>query len=292
MQSRRVSRLLLLAYCRLAGLAPVGAAPVGWRLPRLVFTVTSGRSGSESLCRLFACVAGVEAAHEPAPHLELLLHDIQFDDRLADLFWRRVKMPRLAAVRRPVYVETSHLVSKGYFEPMLRAGLAPSVIVLRRPAREVAMSLYRIGTVPGRSKKGRQFCLTPDDRTLTTVADWDRLDDYQVCYWYALETEARQAAYPALLAARGCRVVETGIEDLNREGAFEDLLQALEIPFDAADAARIAEIRGRAFNRKSAPGPMPPALDPATLSDREAEVRAGLETVRQPSFPDPATGAR
>jgi hypothetical protein len=218
------------------------------------------------------------------------MHDIQFDDRLADIFWRRFKLPRLADIRRPFYVETSHLVCKGWFKPMLRAGPVPSVILLRRDARAIALSMRRLGTIPQRTKMGRQFYLSPADRTLTDVDDWDQLDDYQCCYWHALETEARQEAYRSALAAYGRPVVDVALETLGQPGVFEALLGELGIPHDAADESRLAAIRGHVFNRKPT-GDIEPEPDAASLSAREAEVRARIRPARRPAFEVTASAA-
>ncbi len=61
------------------------------------------------------------------------------------------------------YFESSHLINKGYIEPLLALGVIPNTIILRRNYRDVATSLLILNTVPARTSKGQKFLLLPDD---------------------------------------------------------------------------------------------------------------------------------
>src|SRR3954469_7221104 len=86
----------------------------------LVFTVTAGRSGTKLLARLLGECLGIEAEHEPAPRCNYVLRSI-INAREAALGWLATeKLPAiLARAKGPVYAETSHLLCKGFIEPML-----------------------------------------------------------------------------------------------------------------------------------------------------------------------------
>ena len=152
MKSKRVRRLAFLAQSQL-----FGGAEAPKTLPRMIFTVTNGRSGSGYLQALMERVNGVRAEHEPAPRFDALMRDVQFAPDLATRFWRAVKLPAIAKVEEPVYVETSHLFCKGFLEPLIGLGTPFDIVILRRDKRAIARSLWRNGSVPGRSRRGRQF---------------------------------------------------------------------------------------------------------------------------------------
>lgn len=222
---------------------------------RLVFTLTNGRSGSMVLYSLFEQLEGAEAAHEPDPRLDFHRVRAARDPAYARRVIERLKLPVLARGDRRLYVETNHLIAKAYTEALEGAadahGLDLSYIVLTRPPREIAKSMLRLNTAPGRSKLARLFYTDPRETCLLQIPDPDALTDYQLCYWHALETEARQGAYGARARAAGRRVARVALSDLNAPGGFEGLLDTLEITPTAADLARIEAFRGRTVNRKS-----------------------------------------
>ena len=108
---------------------------------RLIFTVTSGRSGTLYLTELLKAIPGVSAHHEPSPDFTQAMRRIQTDPFIAYPFWLQMKLPEILKVPEAVYVETSHLFCKGFLEPLLRMGVRPALVFLRRPR----------GTWPGAS---------------------------------------------------------------------------------------------------------------------------------------------
>jgi len=127
---------------------------------RLIFTVTNGRSGSNTLYELFNCISCVEAHHESRPSYHLLLRNVQHREILAQAFLRSVKLPRIQETDKQFYFDASHFFCKGYLEPALKIGLRPSLIILRRDRRKIALSLFRLQTIPGRTKKGLKYYLS------------------------------------------------------------------------------------------------------------------------------------
>lgn len=271
MKSKRVRRLAFLAQSHLFGGAPAPEA-----LPRLVFTVTNGRSGSGYLHALFERIDGVQAEHEPSPRFDALMRDVQFAPDLAARFWRAIKLPAISKVQQPVYAETSHLFCKGFVEPLIALGAPFDIVVLRRDKRAIARSLWRNGSVPGRSKRGQQFFLDPDLEVAVALPEWRELSDYQLCYWHVLETEARQRRYAEMVSQTGGRVVDTSVETLNDLQEVRRVLSALDIPLNAPSERRLAELVGERVNhRDHVAGPT--AEDPAL----DQEEQAVLERITQ-----------
>ena len=246
---------------------------------QLIFTVTNGRSGSNTLYQLFNCISCVEAHHESRPSYHLLLRNVQHREILAEAFLRSIKVPHIQETDKQFYFDASHFFCKGYLEPALKIGLRPSLVILRRDRRKIALSLFRLQTIPGRTKKGLKFYLSPDSATLTELPGHEDLSDYQMCFWHVLEIEARQDHYPGLIEEHGGTVVETSVEQLNDEGEFERILWDLGIPITDADKKRIEEVRGAYFNTKSDKR-RSEDIDAGSLDEQEQEVLARIRLSR------------
>ncbi len=187
----------------------------------LLFTVTSGRSGTALLTALLRDCLGIVAEHEPPPRVNFVLRSLVLAPEMAAAWLAHEKLPAmLARATGPVYAETSHLFCKGLIEPMLDLGLRPRFIILTRPAPEVARSLFQMNVIPGRTGAGRLVLLGPRDPGVLPVTEPDGLTDYQLCYWYAREIERRQAGYAALFQARGLAAFGIGMHDLTRWDRF------------------------------------------------------------------------
>jgi hypothetical protein len=197
---------------------------------RLIFTVTTGRSGTDYLARMLACVPGVVSEHEPRPHFVWAMRKAQGDPGIARKFLVEEKLPAIRRAKGRVYSETSHLVCKGFLEPLAEMGYRPDLILLRRPHREVALSMYRLGTIPGRTEKALKWYLTPDDPGVLPLENWQRLHDYQLCYWYCLEIERRRQEYGRMFSDLGSRVVDISLQELATFGGFMRLRKELALP--------------------------------------------------------------
>ena len=197
---------------------------------RLVFTVCTGRCGTELLAQRLAQLPGVDCQHEPAPSFVSIMRDVQSDPGLAKEFWTTLKLPAIANSPEPIYSETTHLFAKGFLEPLLDLGIVPDLILLSRSHREIAQSLLRLNCVPDRTEAGRSFLLSPDDPGVLPVVDWRSLNDYQLCYWYCLETERRQHAYAKLIRSHGGNAVSTTLQQIRTASGMMRLVESLNLP--------------------------------------------------------------
>ena len=93
------------------------------REKHLVFTVTAGRTGTTYVTRLGELFPDTVSVHEPQPSYVHVLRQIQRRPRLAYDFLLEYKLPFIAAAAASRYLETSHLVGKGFLEPLLDLGL-------------------------------------------------------------------------------------------------------------------------------------------------------------------------
>lgn len=236
---------------------------------QLVFCVTNGRSGTKTLATLFECLHTVDAGHETAPSFHLVMRWSQHSPRLAEDFWLFKKLPAIAACSRPVYLETSHLFGKGFLEPLLKLGGRPNLIFLSRDARAIALSMLRLNDIPGRTRRAFKWYLSPDDalRARLPPEKLATMSDYQLCYWHALETKARQQHYAQQAGQIGLTTVAADISDLNSIEGFEALCSGLGIRIDADDRERLRRTVGISQNSRDAEK----SLSVLTVEDADAE---------------------
>jgi len=201
--------------------------PDSLRERRLLFTVTTGRSGTQLLARALALFRDVDARHEPKPTFSSALRTVLAAPETAREFWLEHKLPAIARSRRPVYAETSHLFCKGFLESLLALGLRPELVHLRRDPRAVARSLLAMGTVPGRTFRGVKYYLSPGDANYLPVPRLGEraFSDYQLCYWYCLEVEQRARAYSRL----GLVLHAVELEELSAAGGIAALGRRLAL---------------------------------------------------------------
>lgn len=218
---------------------------------RLIFTVTTGRSGTGYLAKVLSFVPGIASFHEPEPDFADIMRAAQTNPNLAYNFWIERKLPHIATVPANVYVETSHLFCKGFAQPLLDLGIVPDLIILTRPYREVALSLYRLDVIPGRTDKGLKYLLSPADPGVLALENWWSLHDYQLCYWYCLEISRRAEVYAKIFSGAGARVVSTALQELVNVNGFIRLLRELGLTMPRlSDWIQYLIYRGQPVNTK------------------------------------------
>ncbi len=244
---------------------------------QLIFAITSGRSGTKLMARILEKCCDIQAEHEAMPRANFVLRSVQAHPDAAKWWLSSEKLPAIASRldERP-YGDISHLYCKGFIEPILQMGMKPDFIVLTRPAREVASSLYTINCIPKRSPSGQLVLLSPDDPGVLAPDDWQRWDDYQLCYWYAKEIERLQQHYSMTLPAAGCRVFEISMKELTDEAAILQLIRFLkrdpEARFDVATYRDIISVNQNPKAKLSAEL----RADLSTLDEKEEDVDATL----------------
>jgi len=243
---------------------------------RLIFTVTNGRSGTGLLAQLFSCLDGVRAEHEAKPGFEYLMRDTHRSPSVCRRYLSSIHLPEIARSAEDTYVDTSHLFSKGWIEHALSLGLTFDAVVLTRDARKTACSMYRLNTIPRRTRIGRWFYMSPNVGTITRLEDPAKMTDYQLCYWHALETEARQEHYARVLPEKGVGLAQADCDVLTK-GGFERLADALGIEIGAEAAERLRAVSSQVVNpkrKKAKRTRVVPSVD--QLDEEERQVRALL----------------
>lgn len=250
----------------------------------LLFTVTPGRSGTKLLANLLPVCEGITAAHEPGPGFHYVLRTILFAPEAAEWWLLNEKLPAmLRAAITPAYAETSHVVCKGFIEPMLSLGLRPRFLILRRATRDVAKSMYMRAFVPERSMIGKLFMIGPTDPGTLPLPGWEQLSDYQLCYWYAREMERRQQHYGELLQRSGIDTMNMHMHELTDLERFKRLCEfANRMSSPTIDADRYMAVLKKDQN------PLPDAVDragarPMPLDIDAAELEVDMRIAHVPA---------
>lgn len=218
---------------------------------RLIFTITTGRSGTKTLSEVFTCAKDTCSLHEPVPCYSKCLHRVQRNAELAMEFLLDEKLPAILATGVPNFVEASHLICKGFIEPFLELGIRPHFIFVQRDCRAVAKSFLLIDSIPERTALGRDYMLSPADPCLLETPCWEDFTDYQLCYWYTLEMRQRSQWYAALFDRLGISYTRFDFADLNQPEAVLRLLRSCGLELcDDADAG-IDQILAHPLNTKT-----------------------------------------
>ncbi len=251
---------------------------------RLIFTVTTGRSGTTHLAFCLRLFARVDARHEPRPKFSDAFRTILARPEAAAEFWLERKLPRIARSRKPIYAETSHAACKGFLEPLFELGYRPDLIHLVRNPRDVAASLLRLGTVPGRSYRGVKYYLGPDDPGVLHLAVPEQREppDYQLCYWYCLEIERRARELARRFAPLEVAVHRVELSEIQTPAGIAALGRRLELgPLRPLAPLALRTLRARHRNRRLEKK-NDHRLPPAELDALEAEVHDWTATAAAP----------
>ena len=220
-----------------------------------VFVATTGRSGSESLAKIFGAVPDSVCLHEPYP---IMVNDcpegVDPEKYFDDLFYlkKRINIKRTAS-RYRYYMETNHLFFQNFLERSVETfGDRIRIIHMVRNPVSVGSSFYSIQSIPGTTKNGKLYLIDPagDDNLIMMNdmlgGDGEFGHDLYKCLWYWYESEARirklKERYPHVSWYR----LET--EELNDNTRLLDMFNILGIP---VDAQRLQNLVGTRVNVKT-----------------------------------------
>lgn len=208
---------------------------------RLVFTLTTGRSGSRTLAGLLGANlpgarvhherlgARVRGVHTPSiPVLQAFNHFGYTAE--VDRFWTR-KWAAITAEPTHTWVETSHMLMKaGLVEalPMLGPEHEVHLVHLQRERRAVLHSFMRRGDFQRRGNRLQWYLEAAAPRNLVPVPEALAGTSHGLALWYILETEARIAlAHRKVRDLPGARVHRIDTHALADATAAAGLLDAI-----------------------------------------------------------------
>lgn len=219
------------------------------------FVATTGRSGSQTLARIFAAAPGCLSLHEPEPVMNglAMINKNRGSDSLARRTFYTRKLPRIyrecRSAKARYYVETNHMFIKSfhefaieYFYPRI------NVVHLKRNPRANAYSIYQLNELPGTPIGNRWYLDYQAPGNLIKLPPvLERFPEFRqpfyVSLWYVLEIEERIKRFRSTYPEVPCFQIAT--EQLNDMATIKELLAFLrmEIPEEA-----LAQVVGKKNN--------------------------------------------
>jgi len=225
------------------------------RLEKVIFTATTGRSGSKTLAALFSTIPGCAAFHEPYPpgNGAVLRAATYGEQAILDRFYRNIKSINIhrASVGARYYVEANHLFIKTFARhAVLEFGDRLAIIHLVRAPIEVAMSMYCLQHLPGTEIGDFWWLEYRAPTNIIKIADLLETDaefshPFYKGLWYWYETELRIAALRAEMPS--LRMAHFDTAWFNDKWRVLQLLRELGIDYDEV---RIESAVGRRDNDK------------------------------------------
>jgi len=220
------------------------ARPALWlrtrELEKVIFTATTGRSGTLALAKLFAAVPDCIALHEAHPVMNGAVLDAanSGNTALSDRVYQQIKAIniRRSAMGHRYYMEANHLFIKSFVRQAIEDfGARLGVIHLVRPAVEVATSIYRLQDYPGTERGNFWWLNYRAPANLIQIAevldsDGEFSHPYYKALWYWHEVESRIAALRAQAPQLNMVRFETGW--LNDPERVYGLLDELGCEYD------------------------------------------------------------
>ena len=193
----------------------------------LTLCLSAGRSGTEKLSQILSLVPGMTAEHEGDPGF----HTVRLDNARNQMIGHDFVASKLNDWKDKEHVaHTGHMIWEGFVEHLFAEGITPNVILLRRPYREIALSMFRLGWIPGRNELIRPWYNGPDEPDALHYEGWEKAHPYQLCYWWCLETERRIRYYLPLLKELDARVYTITTKQMLNDTQFDLMLKHFDLP--------------------------------------------------------------
>lgn len=198
---------------------------------QMLFCLSADPAASAYLASLLSLCPKVAVAHETPPGREFDMADIARKSRIAPdaaVEWWRDVLKFVDKLPHPYFALTTHLFATGPGDVLLDMKVVPDVIRVTRPPRDIALWMWRRGWVPAETADG--YTLHPDNPKHLALPNWSRYNAYQLCYWYALEMEARIEALAKRIADADGKVFVTNIENLSERAGLAKMVSKLDLP--------------------------------------------------------------
>ena len=202
---------------------------------RLLFSINSGRSGSNYLTELLGTAEEVVSYHEAHPTMsaEYLTMVNKFEYQKS--FFKRerknysIKEVLFQLPEDKIYCETNHMFIKTFFDVVIQEFPKVEVIILRRYLPKILKSFIELGYFSERNKHWKFWMSSPNASTaaIRCIDVDENLDQWDLSIAYLIDIEARakrfQQEYPNI------KTHEVRLESLNDFTNVKSLFKALNI---------------------------------------------------------------
>ena len=196
---------------------------------KLLLTLSSGRSGTAKLADILSHIPEMYAEHESDPPFKQM-RKRNLTDRKSGKEFVDLVFDKWQSQNRKYVAHTCPDATDGFIHHFLEKTI-PDFIVLRRPMREVALSMFKLNWIPGFNSKFSGLYAAPDEPyVLLNFHDWKKANHYQLCYWWCLESEARIQTYIPLVQTAGSKVWQTTLNEILTLNGINQMLSYFELP--------------------------------------------------------------
>lgn len=228
------------------------------KVSKLIFCITSGRSGSHYLQKVLSSSGCVASFGEKQPtmcgkHLRNI-NKFPYKNSYED---RKIKVKKIKEIikglplKKHIYSETNHMFIKTFFDVVIdEFGKKIEVIILRRRISRVLKSFIELEYF-GKNEVSYDWMSNPKASTaaINCIGDFKKMDHYDRCIAYLIDIEARaqrfKKDYPNI------KTHEVSVEDLNDKKSVISLFNSLEIPCKNSDLSMIGHVVNDRSKRKS-----------------------------------------
>ena len=227
---------------------------------RHIFSINSGRSGSEYLARVLNTARDVTAFHEPEPDgagrriTQYPATNPTLFDRLVQPAWYARKMGKVKAIRRMtkdwearrIYAESNHMFIFSFYDVVMDHLEEVSVILLRRWLPSGMRSFMELDHFTPQDPWAQWWFPSPHSKSAaaTPLAPYDELDQADRIIAYLVDVEARaqrfRKQYP------DTPVIEVRLEELNDLGKARTMFSELKL----GETPLTQQVVGRVVNDK------------------------------------------
>lgn len=210
------------------------------QLKNIIFTATTGRSGTLTLVDILNHIPDCKAEHEPYPAMfdEILFAKSFNNENFVKTTYWHIKSMNLwrASIGFKHYFESNHMFIKTYIEYAAIDFKDRIIIIhLTRDPIKVANSIYALQDFPGTIEGNKWWLDYTADNNLIKVSDYlDNDPEFKHPFykglWYWYEIEERIKYWKSKLP--NITFIDFRTEDFNDQNKTFQLLKDLQINFD------------------------------------------------------------
>lgn len=220
---------------------------------KLIFSINSGRSGSNYLAELLGTAENVQSHHENLPYMSGKYTDMvngafyqkSFDDRKVKN--ESIKRELINLPRDRIYCETNHMFIKTFHDVILSEFNNVKVLILRRKLSRVLKSFVELGYFSDKNPYALNWMTSPNAETaaIKPVDDSEKLDQIDRCIAYLIDIEARTVRFQKDYPQVDCYAVR--LEDLNNVEYVREMFNRIGVN----PTTKTTELVGEAVNSKN-----------------------------------------
>lgn len=204
-------------------------------MKQLILTLSSGRCGTTRFGSLLKRVPNLYS--DEFTNVPLGEEDMRFDYEFRSKRQSNRKDPSIGYTfikdKLEIYqnlpydnfVITDHVALDGFIEHFISLYSVPNIIVLRRPIREVASSLFRLNWIPGKSPTQFVSFPGPQEDNVLPYFTWKKAHSYQLCFWYCCHVEWKIQQWLTHFARQGSLIWETTLAQILDLNHFNNMMK-------------------------------------------------------------------